>query len=82
MISKSAMSRLGSDKNVEKYRGILRLAEAVVEQALADAVDGSKEAVDFIDSYHFDLWCGLANLNAEYLRERAKRLLEKLDVKP
>jgi hypothetical protein len=75
------MSRLGSDVELEKYKGILRLAKAVIERALVDAADGSKEAVDFIDSYHFDLWCNLANLDAEYLRERSKRILEKPNVK-
>jgi hypothetical protein len=75
------MSHLGSDVEFEKYKGILRLAKAVIERALIDAANGNKEAVDFIDSYHFDLWCNLANLNAEYLRGRSKRILEKCDVK-
>jgi hypothetical protein len=75
------MSHPGSDVELEKYKGILRLAKAVIERALTDAADGNKEAVDFIDSYHFDLWCNLANLNAEYLRERSKRILEKSNVK-
>ena len=45
------------------------MAEAVVRQAIEDLANGFEDARSFIESYHFDLWCRLAGLDASKIRE-------------
>lgn len=51
------------------------LAEAVLRTAFEDAMEGNKEAIEFIDSYNFDLWVQLLGMDPERMRSAVKYLL-------
>jgi len=58
---------------VEKDRsGLQTLAAGVIEQALADAKSSRcvyrEEAIRFLDSKEFQLWCNAVGWSASYLR--------------
>lgn len=51
------------------------LAEAVLRTAFEDAMEGNKEAMEFIDSYNFDLWVQLLGMDPERMRSAVKYIL-------
>ncbi|MEM4381887.1 MAG: hypothetical protein QXX19_06615 [Candidatus Caldarchaeum sp.] len=58
-----------------KKSGVRALAEAVLRTAFEDAMEGNKEAIEFIDSYNFDLWVQLLGMDPERMRSAVRYLL-------
>lgn len=57
--------------------GYIRLAHAVIKQAIEDAINGSKEAEEFFDSDVCEIWCKVLGLNAENLKEAANSIIRR-----
>ena len=61
-------------------KGVEALAEAVLRTAFEDALAGDKDAIDFIDSYNFELWVKLLGMDPDRMRGAVKFVLKQNGV--
>lgn len=55
--------------------GLSAVAEAVLRQALDDAIAGDRSAVDFFDSETFEMWVRILGYDPERMRQAVKTVL-------